>query len=66
MEQTKFTYSPFCKAFEKEIKTIEDQGIKQAEALRTAKQEELKSMEGLFTKKTINNEMRNETDDIKN
>ena len=26
IEQTKFTYSPLGKAFEKQIKTIEDQG----------------------------------------
>ena len=29
IEQAKFTYSPLGKAFEKQIKTIEDQGIKQ-------------------------------------
>ena len=29
IEQAKFTYSPLSKAFEKQIKTIEDQGIKQ-------------------------------------
>ena len=29
IEQTKFTYSPLGKAFEKQIKTIEDQGNKQ-------------------------------------
>ena len=28
MEQAKFTYSPLDKAFEKQIKTIEDQGEK--------------------------------------
>ena len=28
IEQAKFTYSPFSKAFEKEIKTIEEQGKK--------------------------------------
>ena len=28
MEQAKFTYSPLSKAFEKQIKTIEDQGEK--------------------------------------
>ena len=28
IEQTKFTYSPIGKAFDKEIKTIEDQGKK--------------------------------------
>ena len=29
IEQTKFTYSPLGKVFEKEIKTIEDQGRRQ-------------------------------------
>ena len=33
IEQAKFTYSPLVKAFEKQVKTIEDQGIKQVEAL---------------------------------
>ena len=28
IEQTKFTYFPLRKAFEKQIKTIEDQGVK--------------------------------------
>ena len=28
IEQTKFTYFPLCRAFEKQIKTIEDQGVK--------------------------------------
>ena len=35
IEQARFTYSPLGKAFEKQIKTIEDQGQKQAEALNT-------------------------------
>ena len=33
-EQAKFTYSPLGKAFEKQIKTIEDQGEKQIDALK--------------------------------
>ena len=33
-EQAKFTYSPLGKMFEKQIKTIEDQGKKQTEALK--------------------------------
>ena len=37
IEQTKFTYSPFGKAFDKQIKTIEDQGKKQLDALNTLK-----------------------------
>ena len=38
IEQANFTYSPLGKAFEKQIKTIEDQGIKQVEALKSLKQ----------------------------
>ena len=37
IEQTKFTYSPLGKAFEKQIKTIEDQGEKQIDALENLK-----------------------------
>ena len=33
IEQTKFTYSPFAKALDKQIKTVEDQGKKQVDAL---------------------------------
>ena len=34
IEQAKFTYSPFGKAFEKQIKTIEDQGEKQIKSVQ--------------------------------
>ena len=34
IEQTKFTYSPLGKAFEKQIKTTEDQGEKQIKAIQ--------------------------------
>ena len=37
IEQARFSYSPLGKAFEKQIKTIEDQGKKQVEALNTLK-----------------------------
>ena len=37
IEQTRLTYSPLGKAFEKQIKTIEDQGQKQVEVLNTLK-----------------------------
>ena len=37
IEQTKFTYSPLDKVFDKQIKTIEDQGKKQVHALNTLK-----------------------------
>ena len=35
--QAKFAYSPLGKAFEKQIKTIEDQGERQAEVLENLK-----------------------------
>ena len=34
VEQARFTYSPLGKAFEKQIKTIEDQGEKQIKAIQ--------------------------------
>ena len=34
IEQAKFTYSPLGKAFEKQIKTIQDQGEKQIKAIQ--------------------------------
>ena len=37
IEQTKSTYSPLGKVFDKQIKTIEDQGKKQVDALNTLK-----------------------------
>ena len=37
IEQTKFTYSPLGKTFEKEVKTIEDKGQKQTDALENLK-----------------------------
>ena len=38
IEQAEFTYSPLGKAFEKQIKTIENQGEKQIDALKDLKQ----------------------------
>ena len=58
IEQGKFTYPPLGKAFEKQIKTIEDQGIKPVAALKALNPEEnqeLGSIEGLFPKKMRNN-----------
>ena len=40
IEQARFTYSPLGKAFEKQIKTIEDQGEKQIDALKDLKPKE--------------------------
>ena len=41
IEQAKFTYSLLGKAFEKQVKTIEDQGKKQIEALENLKLKEI-------------------------
>ena len=41
IEQTKSTYSALGKAFEKQTKTIKDQGEKQADALEALKPKEL-------------------------
>ena len=68
IEQAKFTYSPLSKAFGEQIKTIEDQGIKQDEAFKAWKQEEnqeLESIEGNFPKKMRSIEIKNEIDKIK-
>ena len=40
IEQAKFTYSPLGKAFEKQIKTIENQGEKQVDALKNVNDQE--------------------------
>ena len=46
LEQTKFTYSLLGKAFDKQIKTIEDQGKNQVDALQKLKpKEEIKPIE---------------------
>ena len=54
VEQAKFTYSSLEKAFEKQIKTIEDQRRKQVPALNVLKsvkhQQKQKSIEGIFPK----------------
>ena len=66
IEQAKFTYSSLGKAFEKQIKTIEDQGRKQVEALEVSKpgenQQGLKSIEGIFPEEMRINETKNELD----
>ena len=52
--QTKFTHSPLSKAFEKQIKAIEYQGINEIEALKALNPEEnkedLKPIEVIFQK----------------
>ena len=46
IEQAKFTYPPLGKAFDKQIKAIEEQGKKQVDTLENSKNQ--KSKENLF------------------
>ena len=41
IEQAKFEYSPLGKVFEKQVKTIEDQGEKQIKAIQSNKQKSI-------------------------
>ena len=63
-------YHPLSKAFEKRMKTIEDQIRKQIEALVILKpmehQEKTKSIEGIFPKELENNEIKNKLNESKN
>ena len=45
IEQTKFTYSPLGKAFEKQTKTMEDQRKKQTDSLADLRPKEIKPRE---------------------
>ena len=54
IEQAKFNYSPLGKAFEKQIKTIEDQGENHVEALKNLKpKEQTKAIEGKSNNQSI-------------
>ena len=53
IEQAKFSYSPLGKASEKQIKTIEDQGKKQVEALKVLESKSIES-ESNNNKQSIN------------
>ena len=49
------------KAFEKQIKTIEDQGSKQVEVLNSKEnKQDIKKIEGTFLKEMTTNETKNE------
>ena len=66
IEQARFTYSPLGKAFEKPIKTIEDQGKKQIEAFKNLKpKEQTKSIEEIFPEGYDIVEIKNELNRIK-
>ena len=43
-EQAKFTYSPWGQAFQKQTKTIEDQGKKQTDVLKALQPKELEAI----------------------
>ena len=70
IEKTKFTYSPLGKAFDKQIKTIEDQGKKQVDALEKLKPKEIKPIEGTSNNQsraaTIFNELINKRKELMN
>ena len=68
IEQTKSTYSPLGKAFDKQIKTIEDQGNKQVDALNTLKSDnklEIKDKDTIPETSFANDESRKELNKIK-
>ena len=66
IEQTKSTYSPLGKGFEKQIKTIEDQGKKQVDVLNTFKSNNQLTIEDAIPKNALNNdEAKKELDKIK-
>ena len=50
IEEAKFTCSPLRKDFEKQTKAIEEQGKKQVEASKVLTEEEIESIEGIFSK----------------
>ena len=62
IEQTKFTYSPLGKAFEKQTETIEDQGKKQVDALESLKpsDKELPPIKDFIPIENLNLEIINE------
>ena len=63
IEQAKFTYSPVVKAFEKQAKTIEDQGEKQVDALKNSKLTD--QTKSIFQKDQAIDEIKNELHKIK-
>ena len=66
IEQAKLTYSPLGKDFKKQIKTIEDQGQKQVDALNTIKSNNQLTIEDAIPKNAvINDKAKKELDKIK-
>ena len=62
IEQAKFTYSPLGKAFEKQIKTIEDQGEKQIKAIQNNTREA--PIKNIIPENILNDEAKKEIDKI--
>ena len=62
IEQAKFTYSPLGKAFEKQTKTIKDQGKKQVDTLESLKpsNKELPPVKDFIPEENLNPEIINE------
>ena len=66
IEQAQFTYSPLGKAFEKQIKPIDDQGKKQVVALNTLKSNNQLTIEDVIPIDALkNDEAKKELDKIK-
>ena len=67
IEKSKFTYSYLDKTFQKQIKATVDQDhkVQAFKAFKEEKNQELKSVEGLFPKRMRNNKTKNEIDEIK-
>ena len=60
IEQTKFTYSPLGKVFEKQIKAVEDKDQKQIDALKDLKQTKAMTYKSDDNKTTTTREIYNE------
>ena len=69
MEQAKLTCSSLEKAVEKQIKTFEDQGKKQAEALKVLRpvehQQKAELIKGIFSEDLKSSEIKKEINEIK-
>ena len=68
IDQAKFTYSPLGKAFEKQTKTIEDQGEKQIKAIQDNKKQLANTQEvtikNIIPENILNDEAKKEPDKI--
>ena len=66
IEQATFTYSLLGKAFEKQIKTIKEQGKKQVEALKVLiSNNQILSIKDVILQNTLSEEAKNDLNKIK-